>query len=143
MSGRPDRDSMIHTYAIRILKTAIAFLALLMVSSVAQAQVLYGSLTGTVTDKAGAVIPNVAVTIANQQTGDLRTAKVNGEGIYNFLDVLPGTARPIEPGLTGITLAFEPSTRLHSVWPNTSLIGSLSTSALHSRSSLPTGSPPE
>ena len=40
----------------------------------------------------------------------------------------PGTARPIEPGLIGMTLAFEPSTRLHSVWPNTSLIGSRSTS---------------
>lgn len=91
MSGRPDRDSMIHTYAIRILTTAIAFLVLLMVSSVAQAQVLYGSLTGTVTDKAGAVVPNVAMTIANQQTGDLRTTRSSGEGIYTFLDVLPGT----------------------------------------------------
>ncbi|MEI9968632.1 MAG: carboxypeptidase-like regulatory domain-containing protein [Terracidiphilus sp.] len=91
MSGRPDRDSMIHTYAIRILTTAIAFLALLMVSSVAQAQVLYGSLTGTIADKAGAVIPNVTVTIANQQTGDLRTTKSSGDGIYNFLDMLPGT----------------------------------------------------
>src|SRR5580704_11685999 len=91
MSGRPDRDSMIHTYAIKILTTAIAFLALLMVSSVAHAQVLYGSLTGTIADKAGAVIPNVTVTIANQQTGDLRTAKANGEGIYTFLDLLPGT----------------------------------------------------
>ena len=79
MSGRPDRDSMIHTYAIRITTTAIAFLALLMMSSVAQAQVLYGSLTGTVTDKAGAVIPNVAVTIANQQTGDLRSTKARSE----------------------------------------------------------------
>jgi Carboxypeptidase regulatory-like domain/TonB dependent receptor len=91
MSGRPDRDSMIHTYAIRILTTAIAFIALLMVSSVAQAQVLYGSLTGTVSDKAGAVIPNVAMTIANQQTGDLRAAKSTGEGLYTFLDLLPGT----------------------------------------------------
>ena len=60
MSGRPGRDSMIHTYAIRILTTAIAFIALLMVGSVAQAQILYGSLTGTVTDKAGAVIPKCA-----------------------------------------------------------------------------------
>jgi hypothetical protein len=91
MSGRPDRDSMIHTYAIRITTIAIAFIALLMVSSVAHAQVLYGSLTGTVTDKAGAVIPNVTVTIANQQTGDLRTTKASGDGLYNFLDMLPGT----------------------------------------------------
>jgi len=91
MSARPRRESRIHAYAIRITTTAIAFIALLMMSSVAHAQVLYGSLTGTVTDKAGAVIPNVAVTIANQQTGDLRTTKVSGDGIYTFLDVLPGT----------------------------------------------------
>ena len=66
-------------------------LALFMVSSAAHAQVLYGSLTGTVTDKTGAVIPNVPVTITNQATGAVRTEKANGEGVYNLLDVLPGT----------------------------------------------------
>jgi hypothetical protein len=91
MSGRPERNSKIHAYAIRIATTAIAFLALLMVSSVAQAQVLYGSITGTVSDKTGAVVPNVLVTITNQATGEVRAEKANEDGSYNLLDVLPGT----------------------------------------------------
>ena len=59
MSGRPERNSGLYACAIRITTTAIAFLALLMMSSAAQAQVLYGSITGTVSDKTGAVVPNV------------------------------------------------------------------------------------
>jgi len=73
------------------MTTAIAFLALLLLSSVAQAQVLYGSITGTVSDKTGAVVPNVPVTITNQGTGEVRTEKAKEDGLYNFLDVLPGT----------------------------------------------------
>ena len=91
MSGRPNDDSRVNLSAIRFLLTAIAFLVLLMVSSIAQAQVLYGSITGTVADKTGAVVPNVAVTFTNQGTGAVRTGKSNGEGVYNILDVLPGT----------------------------------------------------
>jgi hypothetical protein len=90
MSGRPNSDSRCHVSAIGTLITAIAFLALFLISSVAQAQVLYGSITGTVTDKTGAVVPNVAVTITNQGTGEVRTEKANGDGSYNILDVLPG-----------------------------------------------------
>src|ERR1039458_1965439 len=91
MSGRPERNSKIHACAIRIATTVIAFLALLMVSSVAQAQVLYGSITGTVSDKTGAVVPNVLVTITNQATGQSRSDKAEGDGTFNLLDVLPGT----------------------------------------------------
>ncbi len=91
MSGRPERGSTIHSYAIRITATAIAFLALLLLSSAAQAQVLYGSITGTVSDKTGAVVPNVPLTVTNQATGEVRTEKTDGNGLYNILDVLPGT----------------------------------------------------
>src|ERR1700728_3124405 len=94
MSGRPERKSecksRIHAYAIRIATAAIALVALLMVGSVAQAQVLYGSITGTISDKTGAVVPNVIVTITNQATGEIRSQKANGDGSYNLLDVLPG-----------------------------------------------------
>ncbi len=91
MSGRPERDLRIHANAIRITTMAIAFFVLLLMSSVAQAQVLYGSISGTVSDKTGAVVPNVPVTITNQATGEVRTEKANGDGSYNLLDVLPGT----------------------------------------------------
>jgi hypothetical protein len=94
MSGRPERKSeckfRIHAYAIRIATAAIALVALLMMGSVAQAQVLYGSITGTISDKTGAVVPNVLVTITNQATGEIRSQKANGDGSYTLLDVLPG-----------------------------------------------------
>ncbi len=91
MSGRPERESKIHGYAIRIAAATIALLALFMMSSIAQAQVLYGSISGTVSDKTGAVVPSLPVTIVNQATGAVRTTKANGDGSYNLLDVLPGT----------------------------------------------------
>jgi hypothetical protein len=91
MSVRPDSDSRRSVFAIRTFALAIAFMALLFAGSVAQAQVLYGSITGTITDKTGAVIPNVPITITNQATGEARNEKASGVGSYTILDVLPGT----------------------------------------------------
>jgi hypothetical protein len=54
------------------------------------AHFLYGSLTGTVQDKTGAIVPGASVTLTNQGTGDVRTTLANGAGTYSFLDVLPG-----------------------------------------------------
>ncbi len=76
----------------RIPYIALASLALaLLANPWARAQVLYGSITGTVADKTGAVIPSVPVTITNQATGEVRTEKANGDGVFSLLDVLPGT----------------------------------------------------
>jgi Carboxypeptidase regulatory-like domain/TonB dependent receptor len=91
MSGRPKGEFRVQQCAIRILVMVIALSAMFLVSTAAQAQTLYGSLTGTVTDKTGAVIPNVPVTLTNQATGEVRAEKSNGDGTYTFLDVLPGT----------------------------------------------------
>ena len=90
MLGRPGSYSRGFVCAIKGITAAIAFLALLVVGSAANAQVLYGSLTGSVTDKTGAVIPNVPVTLTNTATGAVRTEKANGDGTYTVLDVLPG-----------------------------------------------------
>jgi len=90
MLGRPGSYSKGFVCAIKGITAVIAFLALLMAGSAANAQVLYGSLTGTVTDKTGAVIPNVPVTLTNTATGAVRTEKANGDGTYTVLDVLPG-----------------------------------------------------
>ena len=90
MSGRPKVNHRVNPGAIRTSLMAFALLALFLGSIAAHAQILYGSLTGTVTDKTGAVIPNATVTITNQGTGEVRTAKGNGVGEYSILDVLPG-----------------------------------------------------
>jgi len=52
------------------------------------AQVLYGSLTGSVTDSSGAIIPNAKVNALDVATGDEKQVFTNGSGIYliNSLD---------------------------------------------------------
>ncbi len=90
MSGRPMGEFRVQHNAIKIFMTLIALSAMFLVSTAANAQILYGSITGTVTDRTGAVIPNVAVTIINQGTGEQRTENANGAGTFNILDILPG-----------------------------------------------------
>ncbi len=53
------------------------------------AQVLYGTLTGTVQDKTGAIVPNASVTLTNQDTGDARTVQADSHGDYLFVNLLP------------------------------------------------------
>ncbi|HUD57629.1 MAG TPA: TonB-dependent receptor [Terracidiphilus sp.] len=70
---------------------ALALLALLLGSGVAKAQVLYGTIAGTVTDQTGALVPNAPITLANEGTGESRSTTANDVGTFTFLDVLPGT----------------------------------------------------
>jgi hypothetical protein len=55
------------------------------------AQVLYGTLTGVVTDSTGAAIPNTSVLLTNQGTTEARTVVTNAQGEYAFRDLPPGT----------------------------------------------------
>ena len=91
MSGRPVLNLPVTAGAMRKLLMAVALLTMFLGISSANAQVLYGSITGTVTDKTGAVIPDVTVSITNQGTGEVRGAVANGTGTFTLLDVLPGT----------------------------------------------------
>jgi hypothetical protein len=56
----------------------------------AQGQVLYGTLTGTVQDKSGALVPNSPVTLTSNETGEVRTAMTSSTGAYTFGNLLPG-----------------------------------------------------
>jgi hypothetical protein len=90
MSGRPDMKRRFNAGAIGALLMAVMLLTICFVSSTANAQILYGSVTGTVSDMTGAVIPGVAVTLTDQGTGAVRSTTVSGGGSYLLLDVLPG-----------------------------------------------------
>lgn len=59
----------------------------------ANAQVLYGSLTGIVSDSSGAAIPNVKVEATNVSTGISRTMNTDESGSYSFSDLQPGMYR--------------------------------------------------
>ena len=64
----------IPTRSIRSLVLVLAFVFSAMFSTV-QAQSNSGSISGSVTDPSGAVVPGATVTIENQVSGYLRTAK--------------------------------------------------------------------
>jgi len=55
------------------------------------AQVLYGSLVGTVMDPSGGVIPNVPVTIVNEAAGLTREVVTDEAGRFSIGNILPGT----------------------------------------------------
>ena len=50
-----------------------------------------GALTGTITDASGAVVPGVAVTATNNDTGQQRTAKTGADGAYTLSLLPPGS----------------------------------------------------
>jgi len=49
------------------------------------------SLRGTVSDPQGAVLAGASVTLTNANTGFLQSTKTDGAGVYQFLQVPPGT----------------------------------------------------
>jgi hypothetical protein len=76
------------SYSTRALSAL--FLLLSAFASSSMAQVLYGSLTGTVTDTSDANVPGANITITNKQTGAVRTTTSNDAGGYNVPTVQAG-----------------------------------------------------
>src|SRR5579872_1202565 len=56
----------------------------------ARAQVLYGTITGEVTDPTGADIPNAKITVTNQANGETRETTTAGHGEYTVPNLEPG-----------------------------------------------------
>lgn len=56
----------------------------------ATAQVLYGSVIGTVTDQSDAVVPGATVTLTSKDTGLSKEATTDVSGRYSLINVLPG-----------------------------------------------------
>ena len=55
------------------------------------AQVVGGTLSGTVSDQSGGVVPQAAISIKNVATGIIRTSTTNAAGFYSVPNLLPGT----------------------------------------------------
>lgn len=66
----------------RLLPVAVTAGAILSVSPL-HAQTVTGTVTGTVLDSTGAVVPNAAVTVVNADTGVRTPTTSNGEGVYS------------------------------------------------------------
>lgn len=72
----------------RITIALALFVALFGLFTPAAAQTVTGTLSGTVTDAAGAVVPDIEVTAINKETSLTRQIKTNGEGYY-LMSFLP------------------------------------------------------
>jgi hypothetical protein len=73
-------------------RTFAALLFLLcIVSQPASAQVLYGSVVGTVEDPSGAVVPGATLSLTNVATGNVRTITADEQGRYTAVNMPAGT----------------------------------------------------
>ena len=74
----------------RLFVVLTVLLLILVLSVQAFSQSSNASLSGTVADASGAVIPGVKITATNTGTGVINTAVSNNSGIYSFPSLLPG-----------------------------------------------------
>ncbi len=72
------------------LLAGLALMMTLLLASAAQAQVLYGSIVGNVTDKSDAAITGATVKITNKATNQSREAATNADGSFTFTTVQTG-----------------------------------------------------
>jgi hypothetical protein len=75
---------------VRFAGVALAVLALLFLVPAAHAQIT-GTITGTVYDNSGAVVPGALVTLMNQMSRDVRTTSSDTAGYFAFPSVVVGT----------------------------------------------------
>jgi Carboxypeptidase regulatory-like domain len=72
------------------LAAVVCLLLPLFVSVPAFSQGLYATVSGTVSDSSGAVIPGVTIKATAVDTGVVSTQLTNEAGVYNYRDLVPG-----------------------------------------------------
>jgi hypothetical protein len=74
-------------FAIRTIAIGISLVLLLLVTNAAWAQSNAATLTGTVEDKTGAVIPNASIVATNEASGVTRSTISDGRGVFSLVGV--------------------------------------------------------
>src|SRR5579871_1899444 len=105
-------------------KNIVVIIAIAIISSGAavHAQTATGTISGTVTDASGAVIPSATVTVTNKATGIARTLTANSEGLYSA-PALPAGEYEVRVEMQGFRTEVRPAQVLagSSTTVNTSL----------------------
>src|SRR5256885_396659 len=92
----------------RTMRTSIAVFLLSVTSAFyLGAQGPAGTISGTVHDQSGAVLPGVSVQIKNQETGRIRNATTDPGGRYRVTALELGTYE-VQAGLSGFRTAVRP-----------------------------------
>ena len=73
------------------VRCSILMVAALLVSAIGAWGQGRSSLRGSVTDHSGAVLSGATVILSNAETGFTREVTSAADGVYQFLDVPPGT----------------------------------------------------
>src|SRR2546428_68624 len=86
------------------LGTLVVLVGFLLVG-VTQAQTITGSITGTVVDSSGAIVPGSKVTVTNEATGAERTLITTENGVFIFTNLVPTTysVKIEQPGFRPVT----------------------------------------
>jgi hypothetical protein len=66
-----------------MFRRSVFLIAFLLVASVSNAQIVGGTISGTILDTAGAVLPDTQITILNQETGGIRHLISDAAGAYS------------------------------------------------------------
>jgi len=67
----------------KVTSALMLFVLVLVMSLAVVAQTPTGTISGSVTDESGAVVPNATVTVTNKSTGFTRTMTTNAEGLFS------------------------------------------------------------
>src|SRR6266436_3555832 len=81
---------MANRSSLYLLLVCLLTLALVAVVPL-HAQSIFGTITGTVQDPSGAVVPGANVPLKDTASGAVRRAVTNGDGYYSFSSVPTGT----------------------------------------------------
>src|SRR5713226_6578425 len=77
----------------RLLSLLLSLGVLFSTCMFVQGQSTYGSITGSVTDPSGAAITDARVTLTNLGTAEKRTQPTGTDGLYSFVNLIPGNYR--------------------------------------------------
>ena len=77
----------------RLRVWGIGVLCVFLFAGIARAQVSTGTISGTVKDSSGAVLPGAHVVVLNEDTGISRTLDADENGHYSALSLSPGNYR--------------------------------------------------
>ncbi len=78
---------------MHLVRGLITIIVAVLLAPCAWPQASTGTVSGTVRDQSGAVIPNTAVVLLNSATNATSTTQTNGTGFYIFPGVVPGSYR--------------------------------------------------